>query len=324
MAIGVCRSYSDKPNDENRTSQTVFFVLVQEAILINEYLRECNMNEDRDVQGIISLQSIPADPDSPAGGGGPGRFRMPGPLGADMRSPIYPADRIESAYQISSSARAPRLSFSQWAEKKMWDLYKDHAHEVGSHYAGDRTGKQATDCITYIKHVLMYAYGKIGKRDVADQILKIWQDTRSGTDLGKYLVSIDWHAYYWNPDVRLSKDGQSEHPSSYKNMVKKTGLYYGIPINGCIINYNPTPGSATNQSKKMGAFERFSRVRFAYAIARGGLHTFMCSYGMVFEVHWDEIGEKLYETSAFYYYQYLSGLVFIPPDTNFEADPVDG
>jgi hypothetical protein len=215
------------------------------------------------------------------------------------------------------------LSLSEWAEKKMWDLYKSHDHEVGSHYTGDRTGKQLTDCITYIKNVLMYAYENIGRRDAANHILKIWQDTRSGIDLAHYLVSLGWQAYYWNPDTRLARDGQSEHPYSYKNMVKKNGKYYGVPVSGCIINYNPTSGSATNRSKTMAAFERFQKVRFAYAIARGGRHTFLCSYGMVLEVHWDQAGERLYEHSPFYHYQYLSGLVLIPPDTVFIGDPVN-
>jgi hypothetical protein len=70
----------------------------------------------------------------------------------------------------------------------------------------------------------------------------------------------------------------------------------------------------------MGAFERFQKVRFAVVIAKGGWHTFMCSFGMVLEVHLVQAGSKLYEHSPFYHYQYLSGVVLIPPDTVFNGD----
>jgi hypothetical protein len=70
------------------------------------------------------------------------------------------------------------------------------------------------------------------------------------------------------------------------------------------------------------AFDRFSQVKFAYGLARGGRHTFLCSYGMIFEVHWESIGADLYERSAFYYYPWLSGVMVTPPDATFDSDRI--
>jgi hypothetical protein len=59
----------------------------------------------------------------------------------------------------------------------------------------------------------------------------------------------------------------------------------------------------------------FSNVRFAFGVAHGGFHNFMYSTAMTFEVHWDQQDpSKLYERSPFYTWQWLSGLMLVPPD----------
>lgn len=200
-----------------------------------------------------------------------------------------------------------RKTLCDYLEAKLWDLYKSHDNEVGLKFSGDRRGRTITDCFIYARNVLTYAYEKIGRRDIAARIRGIPEE--NGTALAAYLASIGWHTYYWNPDVRNPRDGDSEHPASYQRAVR-TGKYYGITVNDFIINYHMTNPNSAND---MGAFDEFSGVRFAFGIARGGTHNFMDSYGMVFEVHWDQEGDKLYGRSPLYNYQWLDGLMVTPP-----------
>jgi hypothetical protein len=76
----------------------------------------------------------------------------------------------------------------------------------------------------------------------------------------------------------------------------------------------------------MGAFNRFSQVKFAFLSTLSGWHNFLYSYGMIYEVHWDQQGSNLYERSSFYNWRGythgdLSGIAMVPPDINFESDP---
>lgn len=214
------------------------------------------------------------------------------------------------------------------AEKKMWDLFKDHDHEAGIKYTGDKTGKKDTDCITYVRNVISHAYKENGKPDVADNV---WKYTE-GIPLAKFLIGKGWRAHYWNPDVRFPRDGDSEHPFSYQQAVK-TSKYYNVKVDGFIVNYNldfkkrPTGGflSGCNSGPKPqnnnAIWNKVSNVRFGYGLARGGMHTFLYSFGMVYEVHWDQIGANLYGKESFYTYEWLSGLLLAPPSDPFRSDP---
>jgi hypothetical protein len=227
-------------------------------------------------------------------------------------------------------AQATR-TFSEHAEKRMWDLKKDYATQVGSHYGGaDGVGKTKTDCITYVMNVLTYAFEKTGKPEYAAGVRA---NASKGTDLGHYLVGRGWKAYYWNPDVKNPRDGVSEHPFAYKS-TSRSGIYYSVPVSGYIIDYNLTPVTVAPppgfldrllgakappppRINDMTAFDAFSKVKFSYGLAKGGVHTFLLSYGMVFEVHWGACGPGLYGVSPFYTYAYLDGLVITPPDSGF-------
>jgi len=211
-----------------------------------------------------------------------------------------------------------------FAEAKMWDLYKDHAHEAGSKYAGDKTGLQNTDCITYCINVISFAYEKVGNPTMAARV----RGQGRGIELATLLVADGWKAHYWNPDVRHPRDNSSEHPYSYQ-VAKKTGEYQAVmrggdvrklKLDGFIIDYNlvnPTAKVPNN----IDVYNRLSSVRFAFGIARAGVHTFLFSCGMVFEVHWDKIGPDLYERSSFYDYKWLSGALIVPPDEAFVPEP---
>lgn len=78
----------------------------------------------------------------------------------------------------------------------------------------------------------------------------------------------------------------------------------------------------TVSDENLNILERVSKVKFAFGIARGGFHTFLFSYGEVFEVHWDQIGTGLYGKKAFKDYEWLSGALIVPPDSNFTSNEI--
>jgi len=236
---------------------------------------------------------------------------------------------------LSQSDLLGQLPFSDHAEKKLWDLFQNHGHEVGSQFGGDRRGRQPTDCITYVRNVIEYAYEKINRKDIARRIHAMPKD---GMPLASYLVTLGWRAHYWNPDSRRPNDNssyRSEHPVSYQNAIREH-TYYGVAVSGFVVDYNPTYVPPRQQTwrewwykiqppsqmtpKRMDAFNRLSGVKFAYGLARGGYHTFLLSYGMVFEVHWAAEGDDLYERSPLYDFAWKSGLILTPPDSSFTSD----
>jgi hypothetical protein len=212
---------------------------------------------------------------------------------------------------ITTSPAITGKTLCDHLDDKLWTLFKSHANEVGVNYTGAKNGRTVTDCYIYGRNVLTYAYEQVGRKDVADAIRKI--PNESGAELAKYLAGQGWHSYYWNPDVRNPRDGDAEHVMGYQTAVK-TGEYYGIPVNDYVINYRKTNTAEANDTK---SFSSFQNVRFAFGIARGGVHNFMYSYNTVYEVHWDKDGADLYERSSFYNdWPWLSGVMLTPPDCN--------
>ena len=202
-------------------------------------------------------------------------------------------------------------SFSQHAYDKMIGLYQNHEHEVGRKYTGDKTGKQSTDCITYVINVLSYAFEQVGDTKAAAEVRK----RGNGIPLAKYLTTLGWKAYYWNPDVAHPRDNDDEHPYSYK-VAKSKSTYYEVPISGLVVNYYPTTHPKPT-AVDQGAIGKLNCLHFAYGLARGAKHTFLFGSGFVYEVHWDAIGDGLYERSPFQSYEWLSGLLVVPPDLVF-------
>jgi YD repeat-containing protein len=233
---------------------------------------------------------------------GPNRSRPFADIEFPLHSPRYLPFNI-----------APKKTLCDYLESKLWDLFKSHDNEVGREFPGDKRGKSLTDCYVYAQNVLTSAYDKIGRKDIADRIRAGFKDARGNPEfaagLAGYLVSLGWRTHYWNPDVRNPSDGQSEHPASYQQATR-TGNYAGIHVDDFIINYHKTNPASAND---MTAFNEFSKVRFAFGLARGGTHNFLYSYGMTFEVHWDKEGENLYERKSFYNFNWLSGLMLTPP-----------
>lgn len=269
-------------------------------------------------------------------------------------------------FAASPAVRAARQSerpLSEVAENKMWDLFKDHPNQIGSELkkrlgargnaglptryanrdAAALSKRQSTDCITFVIAVLSRAYEEKGQSAVAKRVRGLGA---YGTKLASYLVSIGWKAHYWNPDVNHPFDNSGEHPASYRT-AQQSGTYYGVPVSGLIVNYNPTVINQSEEDRRLGrnnptaketaAFDRFKDVRFAFGVAYGGNHTFLCSYAYVFEVHWlgvgddnfkdhvNDRGDDLYERSTLATWGLrtgdLSGIVVVPGDINFNSEP---
>lgn len=237
--------------------------------------------------------------------------------------------------------------FSDYCYDKMWDLFKTPEDEVGSEFPGNKAGRSITNCIIYVTNVLMYGHEKIGRSDRNARINQIGKVEQDGTKLAKFLVDeIGWKAHYWNPDVEHPRDKKDEHPFSYKKALK-TKSYYELPLSGLIVDYNkqdktpkrvwissginipitptigvPLPMPVEVSADNTAILEKLSKVKFAFGIARGGYHTFLFSYGEVFEVHWMAEGARLYGKVAFEKYEWLSGALIIPPDSTFTSDEI--
>ncbi len=232
--------------------------------------------------------------------------------------------------------------FSNYCYEKLWDLFKTPEDEVGSEFPGNKAGRSITNCIIYVSNVLIYAHDKINRPDISKKVNQLGKVEQDGTKLAKYLVNeLNWKAHYWNPDVKNPRDGKPEHPVSYKKVLSAK-TYYDIPISGLIVNYNktdrspervwvpipvpmipiPIPIPISVSPDETAVFETFSKVKFAFGIARGGFHTFLVSNGEVFEVHWDQEGLKLYGKTPFKSYEWLSGALFTPIDSSFTSGEI--
>jgi len=190
---------------------------------------------------------------------------------------------------------------------------------VGRYYDGNKRGKTDIDCYDYVYQVLVYAFKKTGRQDVAQQL---GDYSRHGTSVAKYLISLGWTGNYWNPDVDNPRDGDTTMLRNSFYLAKRTKQSWGgTPISGFIVNYRPSPQGWINwirrippTTKNYGAFDRLSRVKFAYGITWKDKHTFLYSWGEVFEVHWDVI-DDVFEKSSFYNYDWNAGLMITPPDS---------
>ena len=242
--------------------------------------------------------------------------------------------------------------FSDYCYNQMWNLFKNHDNEVGKYFKGDKAGRSLTDCIIYVSNVLIYGHEKIGRSDRNDEIRRLGLKLEDGSKLANYLVrTVGWNAHYWNPDVREPRDRQSEHPASYKDVLKEK-VYLpnssNLPVSGLIVDYNkttkksssetiwmpmnvpnpvlpiiiPFPSSVTVSNENTAILEKVSKVKFAFGLTRGATHTFLFSYGEVFEVHWANEGATLYGKVAFKDYEWLSGALIVPPDSDFSSDEI--
>jgi hypothetical protein len=166
-----------------------------------------------------------------------------------------------------------------------------------------------------------------------------------GSVLARELQKDGWKVLYFNPDVeehqaevhyQLDAQGQrvavldannhlryfDEQGSSLRDL-DRTGKYYGIPVDGRIVNYNRVNGSG--RSDDLTAIEKLRQAPFFFGIGRGGEHTFVGHDGTISELHWDRepddpnvVGEAKFEDkdpSGNRQFGWHSGAVLVPPGT---------
>ena len=149
-----------------------------------------------------------------------------------------------------------------------------------------------------------------------------------GTDLAKYLVNTHkWKGIYINPDSKHPIDIDSEHAYT-SHLASKTCKYYRIPLKYKVHNYNITPKShhafqKLNKTAPVTTLNAIGiaslrRVKFGFGVSKGGKHTWLFSKGDVYEVHWDKIGEGLYEKTSLQKFPWLSGAIVVPSDQDFQ------
>ncbi|WP_223669337.1 hypothetical protein [Kangiella shandongensis] len=214
-------------------------------------------------------------------------------------------------------------SLSDWARQRLLHIYNNHDNKVGSQLKKQEPEKykdfESTDCITYVLNVLEYAFNKKGNTEAAKQV---WLKGSKGTNLARYLVdNHNWKGIYINPDVSHPKDKSDEH--TYTAVIaNKKCEYYRIPVSYKVTNYNTTSKThpsfqKLNKNKKQTPLDSVSilsleNVKFGFGISRGGMHTWLYSKGKVYEVHWDSVGDGLFEEISLRNYSWLSGAIFIP------------
>jgi hypothetical protein len=215
-------------------------------------------------------------------------------------------------------------TFTDAAYAKLIDLYKNHDTEVGSELKKLEPVKykdfKSTDC-TYALNVIAHAFETIGD---AASAKKSWSLGQRGTELAAYLVnSHGWKGVYVNPDTVHPIDANAEH--TYTNaLVAKTCEYYKIPMAYKVTNYNVTPNTHAKFQKlnaKAGVttlnevdIKSLELVKFGFGVSKGGRHTWLFSFGDVYEVHWDQVGASLYEASPLRSFGWLSSAIVVPPD----------
>jgi len=226
------------------------------------------------------------------------------------------------------------MNITNDALDKLMGLYHEHSHEVGSmlkkEYPYEYENLKSTDCITYVINVLSYAFEQTNNMQAVNKVRALGA---YGTKLANYLVEEqNFKAIYINPDIYHPNDSDEEHTySAYVARNKCT--YYDIKLKYQVVNYNPTSRDdlsfqSINTTKGTTpldeiSIEALSNVEFGFGVSRGGRHTWLFSYGKVYEVHWNNVGADLYEASPLQSYNWLSGVIVIPKEQEVYLENID-
>jgi hypothetical protein len=168
------------------------------------------------------------------------------------------------------------------------------------------------DCLTWAMKHLEAAYAKSHSSARWRQIEQVVQKSGGkATVLARELKKDGWKALYFNPDVRHPADGDPEHTYTAKN-AKLRRSYYGIRVDGFIVNYHPTAGGDTKLDRS--GLAMLEKVPFFFGLSRGGKHTFAGHHGRVSELHWEaNPDEKVIEERPLTKFPWCSGLILVPP-----------
>jgi hypothetical protein len=127
--------------------------------------------------------------------------------------------------------------YSNLCHAKMWALFRNQVSEVGSKFKGPRRNRAITNCIIYVFNVISHGYSTVGRADAVSKLSSIFS-RQDGMELAAYLVTQNWKAHYWNPDVYHPRDGDGEHARSFTTMALAKETYYTVPLSGLIVGHN--------------------------------------------------------------------------------------
>lgn len=183
-------------------------------------------------------------------------------------------------------------------------------------FASPRERKyRATDCATYVRDVLTYAFERVG-----NTVAAAGQSRHGGVGLIMYLCNtLHWDAVYWNPDVVRPADKNASHTFSYIIAVKgelrtrsshyrysKKNIYVPqyqrrgrfVDIKDIVVQYKPnSTGTAYPTALRVwnnlavppvsqDKLKVFKEVEFGVVSANAGLHNALLISGRVYEAHW--------------------------------------
>lgn len=227
------------------------------------------------------------------------------------------------------------MAFSNTAKEKMIARSSNSHNKVGSILKRQNPNAyenyEPTDCITFVLNVLKETYNASGQSSIAKALQGYGEADRGegkkfyGDLLAKALVQKhNWKAIYLTPDQFHPTDGQSEHTFATA-MVKKNCKYANIQVSYTVLDYKPTKKTHAKfqallpySERKLNKIdlEALKKIKFGFGLSRGGMHTWLYSLGLVYEVHWDKIGPDLYDKTKIENFKWLSNLVVVPPDAN--------
>ena len=181
------------------------------------------------------------------------------------------------------------------------------------------SGAVSSDCTVYVLTALDQAFAALGLtaewRAVRRRALQAsGRDGLKGTEVIRALqAKRAWTALFWAPDPRHPADGDSEHPSAYRN-VRVNGTYSGITVDPArsVINYRP---KRTNRPPDLTGIERLRRLPCGLLGARGGTHMALIINGDVHEVHFETpaTSRDAITATPLEQFAWLSGVIAAPP-----------
>ncbi|MCC6138023.1 MAG: hypothetical protein IT287_05285 [Bdellovibrionaceae bacterium] len=250
---------------------------------------------------------------------------------------------IQSSYSPLKKLKKP--SDKIWSDLERFSyiktvLHKDFVQKLGSvnavdTYAGSLVGLQeeeprrgdlemTSSLLWALKHVSS-AYIAAGKKERAEQIVS--RVKKNGNQPQTLLVELQkdgWHSIYWNPDVALPSENNSNkaalHLRSWQEAQKGSYLNENIKVDYHLINFRPTKGSKTK--KDLSSLKKLKHIPFWVGIANYGRHTFVGYQNHISEAYNTELptSQNLIMDSSFesWFGHYaseklLSGIIMAPP-----------